>query len=284
MKEKFDFHVHSTASDGSLSPHEVVRKAVIEGLEVIALTDHDTTAGVAEAVEAGEDFGVKVIPGVEISIDFQPGTNHLCGYFLDIQNDELKSALQFARDARENRNPLMVQKLTALGIDIAIDEIAAAAGGGQIGRPHFAQVLVERGYVSDAREAFDKYLTKGAPAYVDRKRLSLERAVGIIKSAGGVSVLAHPAMLGFSAEREYRDYFRYAKDIGVAGVESFSSAHSEAQNAVFKSLADELQMFSTGGSDYHGQTKPQIELGVFAEQSGIEIDELLETMKSLAGQ
>jgi len=282
MKNTFDFHVHSNASDGSLSPHDVVRKAGEEGLELVAITDHDTTAGISDAVEAESDSGVTVIPGVEISIDFQPGTNHLCGYFIDIENDELKDGLQFVQDARSNRNPMIVQKLNDLGIDITMSEIAEQAGGDQIGRPHFAKVLVQKGYVKDAKEAFTKYLAKGAPCYMDKQRLSLEHAVKMIRSAGGVAVLAHPAELGFDTEKQYRDYFRYAKDTGVGGIESYSSHHSHDQNAMFKRLADELQMFSTGGSDFHGETKPKVQLGVFGQNVEINIDELMETMKSLA--
>jgi predicted metal-dependent phosphoesterase TrpH len=281
MRGKVDFHVHSNASDGSLSPREVVRKAGEEGLDVIAITDHDTTSGISDAVEAAEEFGVMVIPGVEISIDFQPGTNHLCGYFIDIENDELKDNLQFVQNARSNRNPMIVQKLNALGIDITMSEIVEQAGGDQIGRPHFAKVLVRKGYVKDTKEAFTKYLAKGAPCYMDKQRLSIEHAVKMIRNAGGVAVLAHPAELGFDTEEKYREYFRYAKDTGVGGIESYSSHHSKDQNAVFRRLADELQMFSTGGSDFHGETKPKIQLGVFGENVDIDTNELIETMKSL---
>lgn len=281
MRGKVDFHVHSNASDGSLSPREVVRKAGEEGLDVIAITDHDTTSGISDAVEAAEEFGVMVIPGVEISIDFQPGTNHLCGYFIDIENDELKDNLQFVQNARSNRNPMIVQKLNALGIDITMSEIVEQAGGDQIGRPHFAKVLVRKGYVKDTKEAFTKYLAKGAPCYMDKQRLSIKHAVKMIRNAGGVAVLAHPAELGFDTEKKYREYFRYAKDMGVGGIESYSSHHSKDQNAVFRRLADELQMFSTGGSDFHGETKPKIQLGVFGENVDIDTNELIETMKSL---
>lgn len=284
MKEKFDLHVHTNASDGSLSPRDLISKARDEGLEVIAITDHDTTAGVAEAVEAGEESGVKVIPGVEISVDWHSGTNHICGFFLDVENKELKAALKFVQEARAKRNPMMVRKLNDLGIDVTMAEIAVKAGGGQIGRPHFAQVLVEKGYVKDFDEAFEKYLANGAPGYVNKQRLSLKRAVEVIRGAGGVCVLAHPGLLGLAAEQEYRDYFRYARDMGVAGIESYSSAHREEENAMFERLADELQMFSTGGSDFHGESKPQVHLGVFADNCGIEIDKLLETMKALAAE
>ena len=279
-KNTFDFHVHSNASDGSLSPRDVIRKASEEGLDVIAITDHDTTAGIGDAVEAEKEFGMTVIPGVEISIDFQPGTNHLCGYFIDTENDQLRSGLQFVQDARRNRNPIIVQKLNDLGIDITMPEIVEQAGGDQIGRPHFAKVLLKKGYVKDTQEAFDKYLAKGAPCYMDKQRLSLEHAVKMIKSAGGAAVLAHPAELRFNTEKEYRDYFQYAKDTGVEGVESYSSHHSAEQNAMFRQMADELQMFSTGGSDFHGETKPRIQLGVFGEHVEIDSNELMKRMKS----
>lgn len=279
-KSTFDFHVHSNASDGSLSPRDVIRKASEEGLDVIAITDHDTTAGIGEAVAAGKEFGVTVIPGVEISIDFQPGTNHLCGYFIDIENDQLRSGLQFVQDARRNRNPIIVQKLNDLGLEITMPEIIEQAGGDQIGRPHFAKVLLKKGYVKDTKEAFNKYLAKGAPCYMDKQRLSLEHAAKMIKVAGGVTVLAHPAELRFNTEKEYRDYFQCAKDAGVGGIESYSSHHSAEQNAMFRQMADELQMFSTGGSDFHGETKPKIRLGVFAEHVEIGINELTKRMKS----
>ncbi len=279
MKEKFDFHVHTTGSDGSLSPCDVVKKASEEGIEVIAITDHDTTAGIEEAVKAGVELGVTVIAGVEISIDFEPGTMHLCGYFIDIENEGLKNALRFVQEARLNRNPQIIEKLNQAGLDITMSEIEEAAHGKQIGRPHMAKVMLAKNYVKDIKEAFTKYLAKEARCYVDKKRLTLEKAVGIIKSANGVAVLAHPGEMPFETKEQYEKLFSYIKKTGVGGLESYSSHHSQDENVMFKQLADEAGLFSTGGSDFHGETKPDIELGVFAESSDIEINALIEKMK-----
>ena len=279
MKEKFDFHVHTTGSDGSLSPCDVVKKASEEGIEVIAITDHDTTAGIEEAVKAGVELGVTVIAGVEISIDFEPRTMHLCGYFIDIENEGLKNALRFVQEARLNRNPQIIEKLNQAGLDITMSEIEEAAHGKQIGRPHMAKVMLAKNYVKDIKEAFTKYLAKEARCYVDKKRLTLEKAVGIIKSANGVAVLAHPGEMPFETKEQYEKLFSYIKKTGVGGLESYSSHHSQDENVMFKQLADEAGLFSTGGSDFHGETKPDIELGVFAESSDIEINALIEKMK-----
>lgn len=279
MKEKFDFHAHTAASDGSYSPHSLVKKAMDEGLEFIAITDHDTIAGVGEAFEAGKEFGVMVIGGVEISIDFEPGTMHLCGYFFDIENQQLNDALRYVQEARFNRNPQIIEKLNEAGIDITMSEVEDAAGGKQIGRPHMAKVMLAKNYVKDIKEAFNKYLAKEARCYVDKKRLTLEKAVDIIKNAGGVAVLAHPGEMPFETKEEYETLLSYIKERGVFGLESYSSHHNEEENLMFKQLAERAGLFSTGGSDFHGETKPDIELGVFAESCDIEINALIEKMK-----
>ncbi len=279
MKEKFDFHAHSTASDGSLSPRNLVKKAKKEGLEIIAITDHDTIAGVREAVGAGKEFDVTVIAGVEISIDFEPGTMHLCGYFLDIENQQFNNALQYIQQARLNRNPQIIDKLNQAGVDITMNEVQEAAQGKQIGRPHMAKVMLAKNYVKDIKEAFTKYLAKEAPCYVDKKRLTLEKAVSIIKNANGVAVLAHPGEMPFETKEEYKKLISDIKETGVQGLESYSSHHIQEVNVMFKQLADQTGLFSTGGSDFHGETKPDVELGVFAESSDIEINALIEKMK-----
>jgi len=279
MKQTFDFHVHTTGSDGSFSPRNLVKKAKDEGLEVIAVTDHDTIAGVGEAVETGKELDVTVIAGVEISIDFQPGTMHLCGYFLDIDNQQLNNALRYVQEARFNRNPQILEKLNQANVDITMSEVEEAADGRQIGRPHMAKVLVAKNYVKDIKEAFNKYLAKEATCYVDKKRLSLKEAVSTITNAGGVAVLAHPGEMPFETKDQYQKLISYVKVTGVQGIESYSSHHSQQQNVMFKQLADKAGLFSTGGSDFHGETKPDIELGVFAQSSDIEINALIEKMK-----
>jgi predicted metal-dependent phosphoesterase TrpH len=265
MKENFDFHVHSNASDGSLSPRDLVRKARQEQVQVIALTDHDTTDGVEETISAGEQSVVTVVPGVEISIDYSPGTMHLCGYFIDVNNEELKEGLEFVQGARLSRNPQILERLNAMGIDITIAEVDRIAQGGQVGRPHMAEVMVQKGYVSNTKEAFTK-------------------SVAMIRSAGGIAVLAHPGELRLDGEQEYQDLFRYIRREGVEGVESYSSHHSNEQNTAFKQLADRFGLFSTGGSDFHGDTKPNVQLGVFGEQVEIDVKILLKTMNRMCSE
>jgi predicted metal-dependent phosphoesterase TrpH len=284
MKRHFDLHVHSNASDGSLSPRDLVRKARQEQVQVIALTDHDTTDGVEETISAGEQFGVTVVPGVEISIDYSPETMHLCGYFIDVKNEELKKGLAFVQDARLSRNPQILERLNAMGIDITIAEVDCIAQGGQVGRPHMAEVMVRKGYVNNTKEAFTKYLAKGTPCYVDKARLDLGRAVAMIRSAGGIAVLAHPGELRLDGEQAYQDLFRYIEREGVEGVESYSSHHSNEQNTAFKQLADRFGLFTTGGSDFHGDTKPNVQLGVFGEQVEIDVKILLKTMNRISSE
>jgi 3',5'-nucleoside bisphosphate phosphatase len=278
MKQNFDLHSHSNTSDGSFSPTELVEYASKNNIMTLAVTDHDTVNGVDEAVEAGEKFGVTVIAGVEISIDFDPGTMHICGYNIDINNKNLNDKLGIVQHARKNRNNVIVEKLNAAGLDITLDEIKKVAGPDQVGRPHFARVMMEKGYVTSVQEAFDKYLAKGSPCYVDRVRLSINDAVEMIKGAGGKAVLAHPIQLKLESDEAYKSKFAELKDIGIEGVEAFSSYHNEEENQKFKAMADELDLMVTGGSDFHGKTKPHVNLGVFGENVAIDIDGLIKQL------
>ena len=284
MKQNFDLHVHTTTSDGSFSPTELVKKAKTEGILTIGIADHDTVGGVEEAIEAGKEFGINVIAGVEISIDFSPGTMHLCGYFIDIENEKLKQGLKFIQEGRINRNPQIIKKLNDLDMDITLEEVRKEAEGEVIGRPHISACLVKKGYVKDTKEAFKKFLAKGKPCYVERVRLKKQEAVNMIIEAGGVAVLAHPKQLKLNSKEEYKQLFTEFKEIGVLGIEAYSSHHSSEENERFKSLASELGMFVTGGSDFHGTTKPDVKLGVFGENVFIDIDDLLKRMKSLTAK
>ncbi|MCX7726448.1 MAG: PHP domain-containing protein [Chitinispirillaceae bacterium] len=278
MKQNFDLHSHSNTSDGSFSPTELVEYAKKNGVTTIALTDHDTINGVEEAIKAGKEFGVTVLAGVEISIDFDPGTMHICGYNIDIKNKNLNDKLGFVQYARKNRNNIIIEKLNAMGIEITLDEVKKVAGPDQIGRPHFARVMMEKGYVTTVKEAFNKYLAKGAPCYVDRIRLSMSDAVEMIKGAGGKAVLAHPIQLKLESDEAYRKKFAELKEVGIEGVEAFSSYHTEEENKKFKSMAEEFGFIVTGGSDFHGKTKPEVELGVFGKNVDLNIDELLKLL------
>jgi len=280
VPQNFDLHTHSNASDGSYSPGDLVKLAAESGVTTLALTDHDTVSGVVEAVVAGKNFGVTVIPGVEISIDFSPGTMHICGYYLDIDNPELQAGLNFVQVARRNRNPRIIEKLKVLGLNITLDEVKAVAGPDQLGRPHFAKVLVQKGYANDTQEAFNKYLAKGAPAYMDKQRLPLAQAVAMIKAAGGVAVLAHPVQLRLETMADYLTKFTELKTAGVEGIEAFNSYQSEAENQQFYGITKELDMLITAGSDFHGEIKPKVKLGQFGEDVPLRIEDIVEAIQA----
>ncbi len=280
MKQKYDFHSHSTISDGTLTPTDLVKFAASEGIEVLALTDHDNIDGIEEANIAGKKYGVEIVPGVEISIDYNPGTMHMCGYFIDIHNKELQKGLSFVQDARRNRNPLIAKKLQENGIDINIEEVQKVAGSNQIGRPHFAKIMIDKGFVKNIKEAFNKYLAKGCSCYVDKARLSLEQSTRMIINAGGIPILAHPIQLKLKNREEYKSFFLKLKDIGVKGVEIYSSHQTEEENQMFYEIVKPLGMMMTAGSDFHGGTKPNVKLGIYGEKIDIDFVKLLKKMKN----
>jgi len=279
MKQSFDLHCHTTASDGTLTPEELVEHAYQNQVYTVAITDHDTCAGISEAVEKGKEYNITVIPGIEISVDFNPGTMHICGYYIDPQNKYFQKRITDVQNARNNRNPQIIQKLNESGINITLDEVRHESGKDHIGRPHFAQVLHKKGYVTSVSEAFNKYLAKGSCCYVHRKRLGIPEAIELIHKAHGIAVLAHPNQLGLSSWEEYKKWFIYLKELGIDGIEIFSSCHSKRESEHFKSFADELNLLTTGGSDFHGTNKPEAHLGVFGDNNTINIKELIEQMK-----
>ena len=275
MVMKYDLHSHTTASDGTYTPAELVKKASALKIEHLAITDHDNVNGVQEALQAGQKDGVNVIPGVEISVEFQPGTMHVCGYFVDIDNDILNEKLAFVQQARRDRNPKIIEKLNEQGVEITLQEVQEVAGSDQVGRPNIAKVLIQKGYVNGIKEAFNKYLAKGASCYVNKKRLDLATAIKTIKAAGGIPVLAHPVQLGLNSEAEYYDLFVRLKEAGIAGIEAFSSHHQEKDNQTYYKLAQKLNMLITGGSDFHGKNKPKVKLGQFGEEPQVDLDKFL---------
>jgi len=261
-----DLHTHSTASDGSYRPAEVVQLAKEGGLKAIALTDHDTIDGIPEAMAAGARWGVEIIPGVEISAHFPGGTMHVLGYFIDYTNGLLDERLAVLKQARADRNPQIVAKLNALGIPLTMEQVVRVSGGGQVGRPHIARALLEAGYVSTTQEAFDKYLRNGAPAYVEKFRFPPRDALAMIREAQGVPVLSHPFTLELGSAYALKNTLLELKDLGLAGIEVFYSDHSREQEALYLKLATELGLLVTGGSDFHGQNKPEVALGTMPSQ------------------
>ena len=254
-----DLHSHTTYSDGSSSPHELVSLAAEAGARALAITDHDTVAGLAEGRAAARAAGVEFIDGIEISAEYSPGTMHILGYYIDAESEALLSTLEELRDARDNRNPKIASRLQALGIDISYDEVQALAGNEVVGRPHFARVLLEKGYVESIQDAFNRFLGKGAAAYEEKKRLSPEESIELIHRAGGVAVLAHPYQLKLSAADTDAMLGKLA-GMGLDGVEAIYSRHSKADRDLYSEMAARHGLLVTGGSDYHGTYKPDISI------------------------
>ncbi|MDW8094643.1 MAG: PHP domain-containing protein [Caldimicrobium sp.] len=255
-----DLHTHSTASDGTFSPRELIYLAKKEGLKALALTDHDTIKGLEEAYETAKEEELPFLCGVEISVKFEgPGHFHLLGYFLTPKLEILDTMLKRLQEARKERNFKMIEKLKALGIDINFEELQAIAQG-EIGRPHFAKLLLDKGVVKNLEEAFERYLRKGAAAYVPKALLTPEEAISLIEKAGGVPVLAHPFTLKLD-RKELSLYLSELKEMGLKGVEVFYSEHSREFTQFLQEKAKHLALLITGGSDFHGANKPDIKLG-----------------------
>src|ERR1051326_3713234 len=234
-----DLHCHSTESDGTLAPAEVVRLAKESGLVGLALTDHDTVAGANEAAAEGERLGIAFLSGIEISCTYpHPGTMHLLGYGVDPQSAVLKELTRGLIDARDQRNPRIIAKLNELGVAISMKEVEDQAGGEVVGRPHIAAVLVRKGYVSSMKQAFDKYLGQGAAAYFEKERLSPRRALELVRESGGVAVLAHPVQLRTSNDAELERVVKDMVDLGLAGIEVIHSDHDNSLVEKFSRLAE----------------------------------------------
>ncbi len=256
-----DLHTHSTCSDGTYRPADLVREAKAAGVTHLALTDHDTVEGVAEAARAAREEGIAFLPGVEISAEFQPGTLHILGYGMDAADERLRRSLSEIQRWRRERNPKIVERLRALGLEVTLEEVAARAGGDLVGRPHFAQTLLDKGYVKSRQEAFDLYLAKGRPAYVDKVRLSAEESIALVRDAGGVAVLAHPLQLKLGDGEALEAFVKSLADRGLQGVECYYRNHTEGEEARFLALAKKYGLLVTGGSDFHGANRPAIRLG-----------------------
>lgn len=256
-----DLHTHSTASDGTLTPAALVDLAAEKGLAAIALTDHDTVAGVPAALARGEERGVEVIPGVELGVQWEGhGSMHILGYCLPPEDGGLQEKLERLQRIRYQRAQQIVGKLNGLGVEISFEQVEEIAGGNSIGRPHVARALMDIGAVASVREAFERYLKEGRPAYVAREMLSPKDAIAFIHSVGGVAVLAHPATLKLGNESLGRTV-EELKSEGLDGIEVVWSGHSRRQREAYGALAQRLDLLATGGSDFHGENKPDIQLG-----------------------
>jgi predicted metal-dependent phosphoesterase TrpH len=259
-----DLHSHTTASDGTYSPAELVNAGVAAGLDALAITDHDTFAGYNEAVPYAQAAGLRLVCGIEMSTKvYRPTrkTVHLLGYFLNGgPSAEFLEWIEGIQGARRDRNRRLAARLQSLGIDIRIEEVEAI-GRTMAGRPHFARLMVQKGYCANPREAFDKYLDESAPGYVDRDEPALEEGIEKIAAGGGVSSLAHPIRLG---KRDYSEEERLIAGMcesGLQAIEVFHSDHSRADTLRYLALARKYGVKITGGSDFHGENKPNVVLG-----------------------
>ena len=279
---RLDLHLHTNHSDGSFTPTAVLELARQVGVTSLAITDHDITTGIPEATLAGQQLGIEVIPGIEISSTFGDSELHMLGYFLDWQDVRLNERLTTLRESRHRRNPQIIERLQSLGIDITYDEVRALAGTDSVGRPHIARVLMEKQVVASAKEAFDRFIANGKPAYVPRNLPSPAEAIHWIKAAKGLAVLAHPTWVK-TTEGTLTDLVRQLKADGLDGVEVHYSTHTARQTREYLNLAKQLGLLVTGGSDFHGVTKPDIEVGIGRGTLHIPVS-LLHRLKDAAAQ
>ncbi|RAO99979.1 phosphoesterase [Petrotoga sp. 9PW.55.5.1] len=264
---KVDFHVHSTGSDGTNTPFEIIHLALNAGIKFLSITDHDTLDGV-KMIQEGKSFNeINFIVGVEISAEF-PSTLHLLGYGFDLQNEKLNSVLNQLQECRKKRNFLMIENMQRLGFQITLQELNEEAKGDLIGRPHFASLMLKKRYVNSKQEAFDKYLKKGAPLYLDKKRLNPNDAISLIKEARGVVVLAHPYQTNLD-EKELEELVKKLKNYGLDGIEAYYSKHTQKMTEKYQKLAKKYDLVTTAGSDYHGDNKKDIKLGIEIKEEEI---------------
>ncbi len=260
-----DLHVHSTASDGSYTPSELVRYAIKKGLIAFALTDHDTTAGIDEALNEAElinDFSpIRVIPGIELSAEYKGKDIHILGLNIDYCNKEFQEKIEYFRNIRAERNVKMIELLNKQGFKITEEQLKERFKDAVITRAHFAIMLVECGYVKDKDIAFKKYLNPGCPCYVPRTRINVIDAISLIHLANGKAVLAHPLLYHFS-EAELDSLVALLKENGLQGIEAIYSSNKWNDESRMKQLAQKYDLFITGGSDFHGLAKPTLDLGI----------------------
>lgn len=256
-----DLHSHSNRSDGTFDPAAIVRLAADRGLDTVALTDHDTTDGLAEALAAGRELGVRVVPGVEFSAEYRGKSVHVLAYWMRMDDAAFQDELTRLRDDRFRRGERMIELLQGLGFDISFERVREISGGGNIVRPHIAQAMVEAGIVATEREAFERYISDGGPAYVGKHALHPTDAIALIRDAGGVASLAHPGLWGARDEAVPEELIDEMAAVGLTGLEVDHIDHDAAKRAHYRAIADRLGLIPTGGSDCHGTRYDPVRLG-----------------------
>jgi len=262
MQKVADLHVHTNVSDGTFTPEKVVEYARMKGLDAIAITDHDTCEAISPAILAARDMAIEIIPGVELTAELEEDEIHILGYFIDWQNKVFTKKLEELCRVREERAREILRKLAELGIDLKYDDLIdiAGHGPGSVGRLHIANLLYKKGKISCVRDAFTKYIGNNSPCYVKKFKLSPKEAVDMIKSVGGVAILAHPKTINTEA-RPLKDIIGVLVTEGIQGIEVYHSDHNAKDSREFKEIADEYKLLITGGSDCHGMGKKEVLLG-----------------------
>lgn len=255
-----DLHVHSNKSDGSFSPEELVSYALEKGLSAFALSDHDTTEGIEAAVTAAKGTGLEVIPAIEFSTEYEGKDIHILGLYIDYQGKEFKKYLKEFQDSRDLRNRKMCKKLTEHGIPVTYEELCGYFPGSVLTRAHYARYMWEKGWIKSMSEAFDRYIGDHAPCFLPREKVTPMQAVKLILEAGGVPILAHPVLYHFSDARLDR-LAAQLKEAGLAGIEAIYSTYTASEERQMRKLADKYGLLISGGSDFHGTTKPNLDLG-----------------------
>ena len=265
MSGGIDLHLHSTASDGTYTPSEIISQAQKQNLRAIAITDHDTVEGSKEALRLGIPPSIKFLTGVEISASPPSAINclgsfHILGYALRLDDTELITTLTVLQKARKNRNPGIVRRLNDLGFVFSLNDVKAEVGQGQLGRPHIAQFMVKKG-LDSIDEAFNKYLAQGKPAYKKKYRIDCQRAIDVINRADGLPVLAHPHLLDLKRDIDLEKLITFLKDMGLKGIEVYYPGHPPEKTAYYTRLAKKHDLLMTGGTDFHGSLTPDIQMG-----------------------
>jgi predicted metal-dependent phosphoesterase TrpH len=263
---RIDLHLHSTASDGTFTPSEILNLALELNLRAIAITDHDTIDGSKEAQRIGIPSSVKFLTGVEISASPPPsvdcaGSFHILGYDINLDDPNLNATLGVLQRARKNRNPRIIERLNSLGFDFSMGDVVREVGEGQLGRPHIARYMVKKRFVNSIDEAFDQYLAHGRPAYENKYRISCKQAIDVISDAGGISVIAHPYLLNIQNKNEIEDLIEMLKDMGLQGIEVYYPDHPREETAFYTEIAKQHGLLITGGTDFHGTVTPEIHMG-----------------------
>ena len=245
-----DLHIHTTASDGEFSPTEILNKAINMGLTHIAITDHDTINGLNEAISYGKDKDIKIIPGVELNTKVDLGQMHILGYYIDYTNRDFLDMMKVFENDRNERNELFIKQFKEIGIDITMEDVKKYAIGSVVGKPHFARVLMEKGYIDDVQEGFDKYFNVEPLKNIKRRSFEPEKIIKLIKKAGGIAVLAHPQSLKLD-ENSLRKKILELKSYGLDGLECYHSKQTYDEMKLFKKIAEDNNLLITLGSDYH---------------------------------